>query len=401
MATIFADSVYNYEELLAQADTAISNQFFDKSLTKLSIARQKVPEPDYRYFNLLGETYYRMERYPESIDSFQKSLFLKKDQPELLLHLLRFFDTERRAKIAFSYGEELLKWTPYDKKLIYRMAVIANRIGRPNDAKKFLDMLEADKRYDLEKKAILEDMEELLRRKSYKRAIEETEKFLLYFPREEFLHESHILAWKGFEETREFQIAKRPDQTIRNFENRIKFPNENKISYFENAMIDAASIFPDKSKFMIRYGLFLMERERYREAIAVLRRAYRFAISKKKDKELTEILYLVRQCYFKMGRNQDSLFVNYIIALFDRTKAQAKLKTLSVEAIPEKEIDFLSQQAKTNWESILLGKLYFQRTNNRERFEEYSELFRNVEEYIDQKDLLRVSGPFSEESGTL
>ena len=66
-------SPFTYDELLNQVRTKIKAYEYGRALDRLEIARKKIDKPDYRYFYLLGETYFQMGKIIESLDSFEKS----------------------------------------------------------------------------------------------------------------------------------------------------------------------------------------------------------------------------------------------------------------------------------------------------------------------------------------
>lgn len=271
-------SPYTYDELLDQASQKLSAFDFGRALDRLELARQKSPDPDYRYFYLLGETYFRMGKHTEGLAAFEKSLEKEPGQTPLLLRMAEFYRQDRKPEQGLLYLEKYLRFVPDDKSALYRSAILARVSGKNALAEKYFQSLESDTRYDLEKKGILEDLELRIRNRDFLNALELINKYILYFPREELLHEFRILILRNREE---------PE--------------------LEQAIVDSAAIFFENPNFAVRYGIYLQEKERMLEALAAFRRALAISlVSDQSPKNTNEVLFLIRQTYSFLNRGHEA-----------------------------------------------------------------------------------------------
>lgn len=352
-------SPYTYDILLKQAITKMNAYDYGHALDRLEIARRKNPSPDYRYYYILGETYFRMGKMTESMSAFQESLNREPGQVELLEKMAKFHESDRRPHFALRYLKKYLRFLPDDKEKTYRAAILAKLSGENQYADQLFTKLESDRTYRIEKSAIIEKIQHHIQNGDWNPAIESSEKFLLYFPREEILHEFLILALRG-----------------------------SKSKNVEKAIIDSTAIFSDNANFAVRYGIFLQEQERMLEALSAFRRA--FSISLIQDQNLSnqaEIFFLIRQTYSFLNREHDARALANLANLIQKGKAD--------------ESDSVIQATKTypkNRETLEFAIHFFAKTNDKSNEQYFRKELkaRDVEHEI--SELIFVIGPFSREN---
>ncbi|WCL49489.1 tetratricopeptide repeat protein [Leptospira sp. GIMC2001] len=368
-----APSSYSYDELLDQAVAKLKAYDYGRALDKLTLARDKQVPLDYRFYYILGETYYRMGKFTEANHEFKKSLELEPGQIELLLKLSVFHETDRRPQYSLEILKSYFKFVPDNKNQIYRSAILARQVGENEFAIQQWELLEGDKNYEKEIGAIREDIQRLITLKNWNQAIEQSRKFLLYFPRDPLLHEYLILALRASDH-----------------------------KDLEKAIVDSNAIFYNNANFSIRYGIYLQEKERMLEALAAFRRAYTIILRESNDRQLSEVSFLIRQTYHFLNREHDA-------------RALAELQKILKSKDAEKEKRLL--QATITYpknREILVYAIYFldQRileSNTKEDFDPSVESaliskIKNLNQQLKDRDLeneetelIRVIGPFTQE----
>lgn len=347
-------SPFTYDELLNQVRTKIKAFEYGRALDRLEIARKKIDKPDYRYFYLLGETYFQMGKIIESLDSFEKSLELEPGQIELLERLAHFYEKDRKPKKSLEMIQRQLKFDPNNKENIFRVAVLANRIGDLKTSEKYLIQLESDNSFIKEKEAIQATILEKIHEGNWIEAHQLTQKYILYFPRDEVIHESKILCERANHD-----------------------PN------LERSMVDAASIFYTNPNLAIRYGIFLQENNRMLEALSAFRRAFEISLIHSIPGNREEIFFLIRQTYSFLNREHDANAMNSLQNLSKNSKN-----------LMLSEIEQALKSYPKNREIIVYSILYFKSKNDRDRVRELKEslLTRDLEN--EENELIFVIGPF-------
>lgn len=356
---IFADpSPYTYDLLLDQAVVKMKAFDYGRALDRLEIASTKNPTPDYRYYYILGETYFRMGKMLEAIQAFDKSLEEQPGQIELLLRLATFQESDRRPERALNYLKEIIRFTPDNKEIIYRAGILALRSGEPEYADRVFTQLEQDSTYDIERDAILDEIQKKIQSKEWKESIQLCRKYLLYFPRKEILHEYLILALRGEDS---------PD--------------------LEKAIVDSTAISYRNANFAVRYGIFLQEKERMLEALSAFRRGYTISLLNQDKSSREEILFLIRQTYSFLKREHDA-------------RAMSTLQKISLEKSEnlEEEIQQSIRTYPKNREILVYAIWHYTQKNDAESLRNAEALLKERDRENEEKELIYVVGPFSREN---
>lgn len=347
-------SPFTYDELLNQVRTKIKAFEYGRALDRLEIARKKKEKPDYRYYYLLGETYFQMGKIIEALDSFEESLSLEPGQMELLDRLALFYENDRRPKKSLEMIQKQLKFEPNNKKNIFRAAILANRIGESNGLNQYFLQLESDLLFKKEKDAIQTNILEKIHEKNWKEAHLLTEKYILYFPRDEVIHESKILC-----------------------ERAIQDPN------LERSMVDAVATFNTNPNLAIRYGIYLLEKSRMLEALSAFRRAFDVSLVHSIPGNREEIFFLIRQTYTFLNREHDA-------------NAMSSLQNLSrnIKSLTDSDIDQALKSYPKNREILVFSLAYFKTNNDKIREQELIERLQSRDLENEQNELFFVIGPF-------
>ncbi|MCC5815053.1 MAG: hypothetical protein JJT78_09875 [Leptospira sp.] len=368
-------SPYSYDILLDQAVTKMKAFDYGRALDRLALAKEKVKSPDYRYHYILGETYFRMGKHTESMKAFDNSLQLEPGQTDLLLKVAEFHESDRRPHLALGYLQKYLRFIPDDKTITYRAGILARQSGKNELANTLFQNLESDPTYRMEKDAIIELIRKDIQSKKWKEAIEKSQKFILYFPREEIIHEYLILAMRGnlsSGQATQFAIDKAGTSTEKEL---------------EKAIIDSASVFFESANFAVRYGIFLQEKERMLEALAAFRRAFSIALVQNQDlKNQAEIFFLIRQTYSFLDREHDARALSQLDTLIQNNQADN-----------EENVNQASTTYPKNREILEYAVNYFRRNGNLTKQKEFETKLRNRDREFEEKELIYVIGPFSRE----
>lgn len=375
-------SPFSYDELLRQAQYKMDAFEYGRALDRLAIAERKVQTPDYRYYTLLGEVYFRMGREGEAMEAFYKSLELNPNQKELLLKVASFQEMDRRPHLALEAMRKYLELTNYNsmdlenKEKIYRTAILAKLSGENHYAENLFTRLESDTTYLLEKESISNILKENILGKNWDKAIQFARKFLLYFPRNEVLHEYLILSLRGSSTTKKHEL--------------------------EKAYIDSCAIFSYNSNFAVRYGIYLQEQERMLEALAAFRRAFKiYLIHSKPFEEITqfnkntssifnesergEMLYLIRQTYNFLNRNHDSMAIARLTEIMEMGNLNDEVIAQSLRTYPR------------NRELLEYAVHYYKQKNNQEMAVYLEKQLKERDIEFEEKEFVFVIGPFVRE----
>jgi Tfp pilus assembly protein PilF len=348
-------SPYSYDELLQQATTKMQAYDYGRALDRLDFARNKVSNPDYRYYYILGETYFRMGKHLEALNAFKKSLDLEPGQIELLDKLIAFYEKDRRPKEALDLVKNYLKFLPDDKNKLFRGAVLANRIGDFELGNTYLLKLESDPKYSTEKSAVVEEVYDKIHSKEWGEALKISSEYIFYFPREEVIHESKILCERALN-----------------------------LESIESSMIDATAIFYQNPNLAIRYGIFLQEKERMLESLAAFRRAFELSLIYSDPGNREEIFFLIRQVYTYLKKDHDA-------------NAMSQLSYLSKQGsnLDEKDLQKAYQSFPKNREILVFGMEYFRNKNLTKEFNYWKSNLEDRDLANEETELVKVIGPFS------
>ncbi len=348
---------HNYEKLLAIAEEKITTQNPGRAFSFLQKARELEPDPDFRYFNLLGDAHWKLQQTYLAIEAYEKSLEKNQNQFPLFLRIADFYEKERKPDKALIFSEKYLDLVPNDKNRIFRAAILSRRMGKENAFQSYIKTLESDTTFATEKDSLRTTLVKYVQLKKWKEAENLTLKYLPYFPREEFMYETLILARRG-----------------------------QMLTSVEEAYTLACVIFKEETRYFVRYGVYLQENQRYIEALSSLRRAFSNGIRYKKEDDWGEILFLIRQTYSNLGRSKDSLAID---SLVKDTKLKESLKGEILE-------NHIATYRK-NREYLFYG-IYFFKDKNPELVQIYTKEMQERDSENEYKELLFVIGPFSLET---
>lgn len=346
-----------YERLLEIAEEKITTEKPGRAFAFLQKARDLEPDPDYRFYNLMGDAHWKLQQTYLAIESYEKSLEKNKNQFPLFLRIADFYEKERKPDKALLFSEKYLELVPNDKNRIFRAAILSRRMGKESAFQSYIKNLESDTTFATEKEALKSTLLKYIQKKKWKEAESLTLKYLPYFPREEFMYESLILARRG--------------------------QNLNSV---EEAYTLACVIFKSETRYFVRYGVFLQENQRYIEALSSLRRAFSNGIRYKRDDDWGEILFLIRQTYSNLGRSKDSLAIDTLVK-------DTQLKENVDPSVLENHIATF----RKNREFLYYGILFF-KTRNPELAQIYSQEMAERDSENEYKELLFVIGPFALET---
>ncbi|MBE7410568.1 MAG: hypothetical protein L6Q54_13800 [Leptospiraceae bacterium] len=351
------ETAFTYKNLLDQAERNISELRFEKAHEKLSIAG-KTQTPDSRFFLLHGEVYLGLNYPEEALFNFEKSLKLNPRQPEILLKCSNLSSALKKPREEYNFLQGYLKFFPNHKKELYRVLVLASRLGIDKTRKSILLKLKSENPFKYELEAILSLIHKLILEKKFKEALIELDKYLPNFPDNESLHKLLLIATK----------ATHPQN-------------------IEKILIDSAAIFKFDPKYTVEYGLFLFEKKKLFEALTTFRRAFLVSILTSGFKADEEILFFIRQVYFEMDRLQD---VSAIQDLVEIVKVQ---ENQSVE-----KLNSLIRLHNNNREILIFALFYLSEKGFKKEYEKTSELLLLRDKRMQDKEFIDVFGAFSYEN---
>lgn len=348
-------SPYTYDELLNQATTKMNAFDYGRALDRLDLATGKIEKPDYRYYKILGEIYFRMGKKLEALEAFSISLELEPGQIELLDKIISFYEKDRRPKEALEFVQKYLKFLPNDKNKLFRGAILANRIGNYTLGNLYLLKLEADPKYSREKSAIIEQLYEKINNKEWDVALKSSTEYILYFPREEIIHESKILCERALS-----------------------------LEAMESSMVDATAIFHENPNLAIRYGIFLQEKERMLESLAAFRRAFELSLEYSDPGNREEIFFLIRQIYSYLKRSHDA-----------NAMSQLSILSKKINSIDENDLEKAIQSFPKNRELLILGIYFYKSKNQTDKLKFWKSKLAERDLENEETELVKVIGPFS------
>lgn len=348
--------LFTYDHLLKIAEEKIITETPNQAFSFLAKAREIRPEPDFRFYNLTGEAFWKLGNHFEAMTAFEKSAELNPGQFSLVLRIADFYESERKPDTALEYNERYLKIIPTDKNRILKSAILSRRIGNEENYQKYIQILESDKSFASEEESLQTSLSRNIRLRKWKEAEELTLRYLPYFPKVEGLYETLILARRG-----------------RNS------------SLIEDAYIMACVTFKDETRYYIRFGVFLQENGRYLESLSMFRRAFYNALKFNSKSDWGEFLFLLRQSYANLDREVDTLAIDSLVA---DMKNKDKLTDAQV-------INHL-QTYRKNREYLMFGIFWF-KNKNADQANIYRKLLNERDQENSEKEFVFVIGPFARE----
>lgn len=217
-----------------------------------------------------------------------------------------------------------------------------------------MNRLESDKTFDSEKDALQTSLLKNIKNRKWKEADDLSLRYLVYFPREEGMYETLILARRG-----------------RNSE------------FLEQAYIWTSTVFLKETRYFTRYGVFLQEKQRYLEALSLFRRGFYNLLKYDPNSDAKEILFLIRQSYANLGKDRDTLAIDSLVKDFINQKS---LKASELE-------NHVATYRKNR--EYLLFSIYWFSTRDKEKTNEYRKRLRERDMEFEESEFLRVMGPFA------
>gem|GEM_PF-3693821 len=351
---------FDYEYLLQRAQEKIETDTPARAFPYLQKAREIQPEVDYRFHNLMGDAHWKMHDRFSAMESYERSLESNEYQFPLFIRIADFYEEERKPDKALVFSEKYLALVPNDKNRIFRAAILSRRMGRESNYDNYIKILESDITFESEKESLRSTLNRYLKNKKWKEAESLALKYLPYFPREEWMYESLILARR-----------------------------HRSLASLEDAYMMACVIFKEETKYFVRYGVLLQEKKRYFEALSSLRKAFRNSVKFQKNQDWDEILFLLRQTYSNLGREKDSYAID---SLVNDTRIRNDLNpdTLKIHI----------QTFRKNREYLIFGMYWFLEKEPKAS-QEYKQLIRQRDEEFENTELLFVLGPFAKDANDL
>ncbi len=348
--------MFTYDHLLKIAEEKIITETPNQAFSFLAKAREIQPEPDYRFYNLTGEAFWKLGNHFEAMSAFEKSVELNPGQFSLVLRIADFYESERKPDIALEFNERYLKIIPTDKNRILKSAILSRRIGNENNYQKYIQILESDKSFSSEEESLQTSLGRNIRLRKWKEAEELTLRYLPYFPRVEGLYETLILARRG-----------------------------KNSSLIEDAYIMACVTFKDETRYYVRFGVYLQENGRYLESLSMFRRAFYNALKFNSKSDWGEFLFLLRQSYANLDREVDTLAIDSLVL-----DIQNRNQLTDVQVINH------LQTFRKNREYLMFGIFWF-KNKNANQANIYRKMLDERDQENSETEFLFVIGPFARE----
>ncbi len=347
-------ALFTYEHLLKIAEEKITTDSPNQAFSFLAKAKEIQPEPEYRFYNLTGEAFWKLGNHYEAMNAFGKSVELNPKQFSLILRLADFYETERKPKIALEYNEKYLKIVPTEKNRILKTAILSRRMGDEKNYQKYIQILESDKSFATEVDSLQTSLSRNIRLRKWKEAEELSLRYLPFFPRVETMYETLILARRG-----------------------------KNSPLIEDAYVMACVTFKEETRYFVRFGVYLQENSRYLESLSMFRRAFFNALKFNVKSDWGEFLFLLRQSYANLDREIDTLAID---SLVQDIKNKDKLTD---EQVVNHILSF-----RKNREYLMFGVFWF-KNKDIEKANYYKSLLEERDQENSEKEFVYVIGPFA------
>lgn len=345
---------YGYEDLLRMAEDKIVQETPAKAFDFLIKAKEINPDPDFRYHNLAARAHIKLGQIFEGIHAYEESIKKKKDQLDLILYIADFYEKERKQKEALFYTQLYLEQKPNAKYRLYTAAILSRQLGLELEYEKYMQSLESDKTFVSEKEALQTSLLKNIKNKKWKEADDLSLRYLVYFPREETMYETLILARRG----RQSELL-------------------------EQAYQWTATVFLNETRYFTRYGVYLQEKQRYLESLSLFRRGFYNLLKFYPNSDAGEILFLIRQSYANLGKDRDTLAIDSLVKDFMN---QNKLTAIELEN---------HQNTYRKNREYLLFCIYWFTKQDTAKANEFRQKLKDRDSEFEESEFLRVIGPFS------
>lgn len=347
-------ALYGYEDLLRMAEDKIVQETPAKAFDFLIKAKELNPDPDYRYYNLSARAHIKLGQIFDGIHAYEESVKKKNDQLDLVLYIADFYEKERKPKEALFYTKLYLEQKPNAKYRLYTAAILARQLGLESEYEGYFQKLESDKTFVSEKDALQTSLQKNIKSKKWKEADDLSLRYLVYFPREEGMYETLILARRG----RQSELL-------------------------EQAYQWTTTVFLTETRYFTRYGVYLQEKQRYLEALSLFRRGFYNLLKFYPDSDAGELLFLIRQSYANLGKDRDTLAIDSLVKDFQNQK---KITTT--------ELENHQNTYRKNREYLLFCIHWFSKRDTA-KANEYRQKLKDRDMEFEESEFLRVMGVFS------
>ncbi|TGM76045.1 hypothetical protein EHR04_10865 [Leptospira levettii] len=345
---------YGYEDLLRMAEDKIVQETPAKAFDFLIKAKELNPDPDYRYYNLSAQAHMKLGQIFDGIHAYEESIKRKKDQLDLVLYIADFYEKEKKPREALFYTKLYLEQKPNAKYRLYLAAILSRQLGLESDYEMYIQNLENDKTFVSEKDALQTSLLKNIKNRKWKEADDLSLRYLVYFPREEGMYETLILARRG-----------------RNADS------------LEQAYIWTSTIFLKETRYFTRYGVYLQEKQRHLESLTLFRRGFYNLLKYDPNSDAKEILFLIRQSYANLGKDRDTLAIDSLVKDFQNQK---NLTGTDLE-------NHVSTYRKNR--EYLLFAIHWFSSRNETKANEYRRKLKERDLEFEESEFLRVMGPFA------
>ncbi|HRG75307.1 MAG TPA: hypothetical protein PLX69_12170 [Leptospiraceae bacterium] len=345
-----------YEETLARAYAAFTEKNYQRAIQKLDLIFTKQEERDWRYYSIRAETHEALGEEDAAIEHYTFSIALNPAQSEVFKKLYELNFKIRRPVKSFDYIRLYLSQNEKDIFMRYRALILAKRLGNEEYVRFALKKIQSQNTYGDDKKKIFENIKNLISKKKFKEAKEESKKYLPYFPLEEELHN-------------DLQIAER------NFDSKGKD--------MESALIDTAVLLSDNQKYSLRLAYFYKEKKLYWQALNLFRRVFYLSLAKDGFALDTETILFLKECYANLNLSNDVRACLSLLEIF-QTKDKPDLAEWN-----SLRINF------NNNREFLIAILYFTKANNlTQEYEKFRVILQERDEKKSDSELMNIYSVF-------
>lgn len=345
-----------YEETLARAYAAFTEKNYQRAIQKLDLIFTKQEERDWRYYSIRAETHEALGEEDAAIEHYTFSIALNPAQSEVFKKLYELNFKIRRPVKSFDYIRLYLSQNEKDIFMRYRALILAKRLGNEEYVRFALKKIQTQNTYGDDKKKIFENIKNLISKKKFKEAKEESKKYLPYFPLEEELHN-------------DLQISER------NFDSKGKD--------MESALIDTAVLLSDNQKYSLRLAYFYKEKKLYWQALNLFRRVFYLSLAKDGFALDTETILFLKECYANLNLSNDVRACLSLLEIF-QTKDKPDLAEWN-----SLRINF------NNNREFLIAILYFTKANNlTQDYEKFRSILLDRDEKKSDSELMNIYSVF-------
>ncbi|MCB1142422.1 MAG: hypothetical protein H7A24_00975 [Leptospiraceae bacterium] len=277
-----------YRTLLTESEFYYSTGRKDICLQKLDTILSKYPEHlEYGYYSLRGSLDEERGDLLKAMVSYKRALYLKPENSDLAKKILQFYEGERKLRDAFDFARIYLNLKPDDQDTRFRALVLSSRLGE----RKYFLYAEKKLGNSPEKEKEEEHLKNLkshLQKKEYKEGYELSKRLLPHFAFHPKFHSYHRIFLKE---------SGRPEDEV------------------EESLIDSAAIFWKDQKYSFQLATHYSDRKKYFRAMNLFRRMLSQSLRKNEGKIEEEILYLIRDTYYKLDRKDQAISISHLIDL--------------------------------------------------------------------------------------